>query len=220
MRAKGGVRVWAAGVDECFWVCLEKRDWDEARACSLTSMDCSLGNVPANRVCVCARAYACMCVCVRACVLHAQTVVASNHDLQRQGWGLLASGAGGGAATTRFPQSPSSSLSPSCPLLTSFVLSLSHRNSQVNNLYVRLNYSRRDLLRVHINQSAEYTSPPPPTSTKSTSGQCLLFVAKFEVFNVSCFARMGLLFLEWKTSPVDQYLLKRCITRCCPRSVG
>lgn len=209
MRAKGGVRVWAAGVDECFWVCLEKRDWDEARACSLTSMDCSLGNVPANRVCVCARA---RFTCTNSGSLQSWPTTSRLRSFGVRG--------GGGAATTRFPQSPSSSLSPSCPLLTSFVLSLSHRNSQVNNLYVRLNYSRRDLLRVHINQSAEYTSPPPPTSTKSTSGQCLLFVAKFEVFNVSCFARMGLLFLEWKTSPVDQYLLKWCITRCCPRSVG
>lgn len=57
-----------------FWVCLEKRDWDEARACALTSMDCSLGNMPATCVCVCMWALfqavltwinrVCICSCV------------------------------------------------------------------------------------------------------------------------------------------------------------
>lgn len=42
---------------QVFSDCLEKRDWDEARVCSLTSIDCSLGNVP--RSCVCVRARAC-----------------------------------------------------------------------------------------------------------------------------------------------------------------
>lgn len=68
-REKNGtVRNSAAEGGWVFGVCLEKGDWDEARARSLTSMDCSLGSMPAKS----APVRACVCFCV---------LVPSNHDL-------------------------------------------------------------------------------------------------------------------------------------------
>lgn len=99
-RARERLRVRAAGADECFWVCLEKRDWDEARACSLTSMDCSLGNVPANRVCVIVCVGPCVCVCMRATRPNSSPLQSwpTTSRLRSFDEGT------GTAATTRFPQ--------------------------------------------------------------------------------------------------------------------
>lgn len=71
-----------SGTSWVFWVCLENRDWDEARACSLTSMDRSLGSMPAKCVheCVCVLLWMCVyfCECLSVCLMHKQW---SNHDL-------------------------------------------------------------------------------------------------------------------------------------------
>lgn len=145
-RARERLRVRAAGADECFWVCLEKRDWDEARACSLTSMDCSLGNVPANRVCV----IVCVgpCVCVHACYTPKQQstpIMTYNIKVEVFWRGDRDS------CHNKIPTiNPSSSLSPSCPSLLSF-----RSRNKVRSLHRSCQYTYGDLWRVHINQSTK-----------------------------------------------------------------
>ena len=113
---KGRVRTRAAGVDECFEFVWRRGTGMRQEPAPLTSMDCSLGNMPAKCVC------ACVSVSVCVCVLHVQTAVRSNHDLRIKV--EVFDDGDRDSCHNKIPIHNSSSLSPSFPLCFSPLLYL------------------------------------------------------------------------------------------------